>query len=139
MLKQYAAKSICVIRLQNAQLRYFGMMRLLSKLLNWRIFCIDAIWYNYDMYIPEHLTIEHAKDGVIVISNPYSFVYGIGITIEAAINDYQVKQDVYIEQQLRNSARLEELRKLDVHDAVMVLLERSMQENQDIWQRLADR
>ena len=84
------------------------------------------------MYIPEYLTIEQAKDGAIIISNPYSFVYGIGRTIQSAMNDYQVKQDRY-------TARLEEMRKLDVRDAVMVLLERSMQENQDIWQRLADR
>lgn len=91
------------------------------------------------MYIPEYLTIEQAKDGAIIISNPYSFVYGIGRTIQSAMNDYQVKQDRYIEQQLQYITRLEEMRKLDVRDAVMVLLERSMQENQDIWQRLADR
>lgn len=91
------------------------------------------------MYIPEYLTIEQSKDGAIIISNPYSFVYGIGRTIQSAMNDYQVKQDRYIEQQLQHIARLKEMRKLDVRDAVMVLLERSMQENRDIWQRLADR
>ena len=87
------------------------------------------------MYIPEHLTIEHAKDGAIVISNPYSFVYGIGYTIEAAMNEYQAKQDVYIEQQLHNAARLEQIRLLNVRPEVEVMLERSIAE---IWSKISD-
>lgn len=87
------------------------------------------------MYIPEYLTIEHTIDGVIVISNPYSFVYGIGITIEAAMNEYQSKQDVYIEQQLHNAARLEQIRLLNVRPEVEVMLERSIAE---IWSKISD-
>lgn len=91
------------------------------------------------MYIPEHLTIEHAKDGVIVISNPYSFVYGIGRTIQSAMNDYQAKQDVYIQEAINtsNNRFLERLLACDVD--FLESLERSLRENPEIWQRLADR
>jgi hypothetical protein len=115
------------------------MMRLLSKLLNWRIFCIDAICYNYDMYIPEYLTIEHAIDGAIVISNPYSFVYGIGTTIEAAMNEYQAKQDVYIQEAIDTSNNRFLAQLLACRPEVLESLERSLRENPEIWQRLTDR
>lgn len=91
------------------------------------------------MYIPEYLTIEHAIDGAIVISNPYSFVYGIGTTIEAAMNEYQAKQDVYIQEAIDTSNNRFLAQLLACRPEVLESLERSLRENPEIWQRLTDR